>query len=120
MAGGNYGGNSIPTTPIGGAALIVGKDTTYKDYTCTSINGTAATGTFTYNGVVMAIDAGHSIDLVVYPPGVTVATDVVFMCYDCSCESPMTGTTSPSAFYTGFSGETMFRPTIIGGGGLNS
>ena len=45
---------------------------------------------------------------------------IVFMCYDCSCNSPMTGGTgeATSAFYTGTTG--MFRPTIIGGAGLNS
>ena len=125
MAGGNYGGNSIPTTPIVGTVLITGKDTTYKNYSCTSALATHATNsTITYRGVVMPLAEGHTLDLVFYPPEVTVATEIVFMCYDCSCNSPMTGTTSPSSFYSGTTDEfirpQMFQPTIIGGGGLNS
>ena len=117
MAGGNYGGNSIPTTPIVGTVLITGKDTTYKNYSCTSALATAGSATITYRGVVMPLAEGHTLDLVFDPPDVTVATSIVFMCYDCSCRSTMTGTTSPSSFY---SARTMFSPTIIGGGGLNS
>ena len=50
--------------------------------------------------------------------------DLVFLCYDCTCSSTMTGTTTPSSFYSGTTDEfirpAMFQPTIIGGGGLNS
>ena len=29
--GGNYGGTSVPTTPIAGNTLYAGRNTTYKD-----------------------------------------------------------------------------------------
>ena len=119
MAGGNYGGNSIPTHPVAAGSLLAGMQTTYKDYVCTSIVATAATGTFTYDGLAIPFDiVGQPINLLVYPNRLTAAIDVIFMCYDCSCNSSMTGITTPSAFYTGTT--SMFRPTIIGGGGLNS
>ena len=124
MAGGNYGGNSIPTTPIEGGALVTGKDSTYKHYACTSALATAGSATITYRNVAMPLANGHTLDLVFNPPDVTVATNIVFMCYDCSCSSIMSGTTTPSAFYSGGTDEfirpAMFQPTIIGGGGLNS
>ena len=43
MAGGNYGGNSIPTTAIDGYELA--NTTTYDGYKCTSVvtSGAAAT-----------------------------------------------------------------------------
>ena len=117
MAGGNYGGDSIPTIPIVGSVLITSKDSTYKHYACTSALATAGSATITYRSVVMPLAEGHTLDLVFNPPDVTVATSIVFMCYDCSCNSPMTGTTVGGPMY---SAGTIFRPTIIGGGGLNS
>ena len=125
MAGGNYGGSSIPTQPIVGTVLVAGKDAQYKHYACTSALATHATNsTITYRGVVMPLAEGHTLDLVFNPPDVTVATSIVLTCYDCSWHSPMTGTTAPSSFYSGTTDEfirpAMFQPTIIGGGGLNS
>ena len=117
MAGGNYGGSSIPTTPIAGATLVSGKLTTYKDYKCT----TAVGGTnFVYNGVTILTGSDVPIELVMSPPNIDSQTgDVVFLCYDCSCSGIMSGSTEPSAFYSGASAP-MWKPVIIGGNGLNS
>ena len=41
--GGNYGGNSLPTTPIGGELLFNGRLTTYSNWVCSKIVATAAT-----------------------------------------------------------------------------
>ena len=48
MAGGNYGGSSIPTVPVGGNLITTAA---YKDYKCTSAYATQANGAFTYGGV---------------------------------------------------------------------
>ena len=45
----NYGGLSIPTTPIPGNVLLTGKNTAYKNWICTSVVDTEV-GTFTYSG----------------------------------------------------------------------
>jgi|TARA_R110000824_G_scaffold41204_1_gene122851 hypothetical protein len=121
MAGGNYGGNSLPTTPVAGAALITGAFTTYKDYKCTSaVGGTR----FTYKSTNVDMSGG-TVNMVMTPRDITAQTGgVVFLCYECSCSSPMTGTTAPSSFYSGTTDEfirpQMFQPTIIGGGGVNN
>ena len=117
MAGGNYGGNSIPTKPILGSTLVTGKNTTYKNYACTTILGTATNSTFTYEGQAITLDADTQVELLIYPPGLAAQTSCIFLCYDCSCNSVMTGTTVGGPMY---SAGTIFRPTIIGGGGLNS
>jgi len=124
MAGGNYGGNSIPTTPILGSTLVTGKNTTYKDWACTTILGTAGSSVFLYEGQSITLDADTQVELLIYPPRLTSQTDCIFLCYECSCNSTMTGTTAPSSFYSGTTDEfirpAIFQPTIIGGGGLNS
>ena len=117
MAGGNYGGSSLPTTPIAGATLVSGKLTTYKNYKCTSaLDGT----NFVYEGVTIVMPTdGSVVDMVISPAAIdSVSGAVVFLCYDCACQSPMTGVTFPSANYD--TTRDFFRPTIIGGGGLNS
>ena len=58
---GNYGGNSIPTTPIGADTLWNGKDTTYVNYKCSTIFASAATSNFTYKGVQYTLGAIGSI-----------------------------------------------------------
>jgi hypothetical protein len=118
MAGGNYGGNSIPTTPLNVAQVLTLGSTTYKNYNCTSVIASAASATFTYEGQAIAVANGTTMDLLISPAGVTAAANVIFLCYDCSCSSPMTGVTYPSANYD--ITRDFFRPTIIGGGGLNS
>ena len=117
---GNYGGSSIPTTPIGGSALYGGRETTYHNYRCTTVVASADTGAFTYKNELFTLGAaGASIDVVIEPKHLTAApTAVFFLCYDCDCMGPMTGTTKPSLFT--YSGTPMYAPTIIGGGGLNS
>ena len=116
---GNYGGNSIPTTPLNVAQIIDLGTTTYKNYMCSSIVASAGSASFTYEGQAIAIADGHSLDLLVKPYGVTAAAHVIFMCYDCSCSSPMSGNTVSG--YDPYSATTaMFRPVIIGGSGLNS
>jgi len=126
MAGGNYGGSSIPTVPVGGNLITTAA---YKDYKCTSAYATAINGSFTYGGVTINLAAvGDTIDLVMTPSGIG-STDakVVFLCYKCSCTNEIFSGGSDSNIYeiynTGgvFSSTTrMFRSTIIGGGGLNS
>jgi hypothetical protein len=64
MAGGNYGGMSTPTTPVGGSDLLAGKITTYKDYLCTTIVASGSSATFGYKGVSYSIGgAGEPGDL---------------------------------------------------------
>jgi hypothetical protein len=121
---GNYGGSSLPTTPIGGDVLYSEKNGTYKHWVCTTVVGSAATANFTYEGNVYHVNtsaAGNSsIEMVIDPGKLTAPpTGVWFICYQCSCNSPFSGTTAPSAVnYSGNS--AMFQPVIIGGGGLNS
>ena len=117
MAGGNYGSNSIPTVAIKGADIGAAA---YANYRCTTAFATVAGGAFIYGGVTFNFtDAGSQVELIMDASGISgTDNDLVFLCYDCSCNSPMTGTTLASAFYTGTT--AMFRPTIIGGGGLNS
>ena len=111
MAGGNYGGNSIPTTPI--AAADIG-DAAYVNYKCTAAVGGAS---FTYEGVTVDTSSSVPVEMIISPGGVTATSgSVVFLCYDCSCGGPMSGIT-----VQGMTGTTnMFSGVIIGGGGLNS
>ncbi len=126
MAGGNYGGSSTPTVPVGGNLITTAA---YKDYKCTSAYATAASGSFTYDGVTINLPVvGDTIDLVMSPSGIG-STDakVVFLCYSCASSNEIFSGGSDSNIYDiynpggQFSGITkMFRSTIIGGGGLNS
>ena len=136
--GGNFGGSSIPDTIIGIDLLYAGRLTTYSAYTCTKIVATADTATFVYSspsGVAVTFDlssAGDSLDFQLDTAQMTGAGNgkAVALCYDCKCNSPMTGTT---AFQnTGYGGAltggttwaansgNAFIPTIIGGSGLNN
>ena len=126
MAGGNYGGSSIPTVPVAGNLITTAA---YKDYKCTSAYATTASGSFTYNGVTINLAAvGDTIDLVMWASKIG-STDakVIFLCYPCSCNKEIFSGGSDSNIYDiynaggQFSGITkMFRSTIIGGGGLYS
>ena len=123
---GNYGGNSIPTTPIGGLELLAGAGGIYKNYKCTSVVSSGATGSFSINNNLFSLGAlGQSIDLVINPRDVTAVSTVYFLCYECSgCDTlAFSGITTPGEGglvdpYAGMSG--MNKPTIIGGGGLNN
>ena len=117
---GNYGGSSIPTTPIAGGTLLTGKATTYANYMCTSVLSIGASATFTYKGVVIPMaTVGSKLDLIIEPRLLEDAhAQAIFLCYDCSCDSTMSGTTAPSSVT--YSGAQMYAPTIIGGEGLNS
>jgi hypothetical protein len=117
---GNYGGNSTPTTPIGGDMLFNGRNTTYVNYKCTTIVASADTSTFTYEGALYTLGAaGATVNLIIDPPRLTaLPVGVWFTCYDCSCSGVMTGTTSASSVT--YTGSPMYAPTIIGSGGLNS
>ena len=119
---GNYGGSSTPTYPVGGDVLFGGRNTTYKNWKCTGIVASASTANFTIGGVLYSLDQeGASIDLVISPDtlGPAIPVGVYFLCYYCSCSSPFSGVTAPSAInYSGTS--AMMRPVIIGNGGLNS
>tara|TARA_R110000765_G_scaffold93823_2_gene176968 strand:- start:2611 stop:2982 length:372 start_codon:yes stop_codon:yes gene_type:complete len=123
MAGGNYGGNSIPTTPIAGSTLLTGAGTTYSAWTCTKAIATTVAATFTVDGVAIPISTiGDSVDLIFTAPNLSAASNITFLCYDCSCDGPMNGIIDASITADGFySGQTAWnQPTIIGGGGLNS
>ena len=115
MAGGNYGGDSIPTRAIEGYDLV--NTTTYNSYNCTSIVTSGAAATFTYEGLPFGLAAGTTLEFVISPGGVTASSGAIFLCYDCNCAGPMSGITRSD----NYSGTTeMMRPVIIGGGGLNS
>ena len=144
MAGGNYGGASIPLQSIDGNTLWGGRATTYKDWMCASFVGnTDGTFTLSRNSIDVTIPYVDGIqqtmlispaDLLADP---TVA--VIFNCYECSCDDPLTGTTpfnttgyaypvintGSSAYNVGSILKTErayspFTPTIIGGTGLNN
>ena len=118
---GNYGGNSLPTKPIDGATLEAGKNTTYQYWQCTSVYSIGAAA-FDYLGESFSIVDGTTLEMVINPAGITGAhADAIFLCYDCSCKSPFTGVTTPSEYAVSSAMTTnLYRPTIIGGGGLNS
>jgi hypothetical protein len=117
---GNYGGNSTPTTPIDGATLLAANGTTYKNWKCNSVYSVGTSAAFTYEGEAFTLPViGDRLELVITPASLTAAhAHAMFLCYECGCGSPMTGTTAASSYYSGMTG--MNRPTIIGGGGLNS
>ena len=127
MAGGNYGGASIPTLPVPGNTLWAGKDTTYKDYKCTAYVGNADNLTFNYDGGTI-ISTTSYIQTIINPSSIesNPTAAITFFCYSCSCSAlQMTGGTDAGVYDIYgkgiLSGVThMFRPTIIGGGGLNS
>jgi hypothetical protein len=117
---GNYGGNSLATTPIDGATLLAAKNTTYKNWKCTSVYGNAAAASFTYMGEAFTMTENGLVNLLINPSNLTAAdAAAIFLCYECDpCGvNAFTGTTAPSSYY---SGPTMNKPTIIGGGGLNN
>ena len=119
MAGGNYGGSSLPTTPVPGAALVSGNKTVYKNFKCTTaLDGTS----FVYDGVTIIMPTdGTPVEMVISPAKVTAQTDdVIFLCYNCSCSDIMSGTTAPSAVNYSGASAPMWKPVIIGGDGLNS
>jgi hypothetical protein len=147
--GGNFGGGSLPDTIVGGAELLAGKLTTFSSYTCTQAIATADTASYTYsldqgigkNDTITATInvADNSVskkgnlgpEMVINPRNVVAVTAVAFLCYDCNCNAPMTGTTAfQNTGYGGaLSGGTKtwaansgnaFVSTIIGGSGLNN
>jgi len=114
---GNYGGNSLPTTPVKGS-LITGA--AYANYKCTSAFATVGGGAFTYGGVIFNFtNPGERVDLVMDASGISVTDDdLIFLCYECDpCDGPMTGITT-SDYYSGHT--SINHPTIIGGAGLNN
>ena len=150
--GGNFGGGSLPDTIVGGEELLAGKLTTFSSYTCTQAIATAATASYIYsldqgigntdtiaatinvadNSVTKSGSLGPK--MVINPRNLVAVTAVAFLCYDCNCNAPMTGTT---AFYdsgygwvttgstanindVGLRASSAFAPTIIGGSGLNN
>ena len=134
--GGNYGGTSVPTTPIPGNTLWSGRNTTYKDYSCKAYVGNANNLTFTYEGQTILATTSY-VEVIIRPPslGSDPTANVTFFCYTCNpCNTfVFSGNSNPDVYdiyrrsldSTGNSGELsgitrMFIPTIIGGGGLNS
>ena len=114
--GGNYGGNSTPTTPLS-AVVLINNPEDYKNFICTGVFGG---NNFVYEGTTFTTPSMGVLKMVISPNGITAASgDVIFLCYECSCNSPYTGTTTPSAVnYSNTS--VVGKPVIIGGGGLNS
>jgi hypothetical protein len=133
-----------------GAELLAGKLTTFSSYTCTQAIATADTASYTYsldqgigkNDTIAATInvADNSVskkgnlgpEMVINPRNVVAVTAVAFLCYDCNCNAPMTGTTAfrTTGYGVGMTGGTgtatwknpssSFAPTVIGGGGLNN
>ena len=110
---GNYGGNSLATTPIDGATLLAARGGIYKDWKCNSIYSVGTSAAFTYMGEAFTLPViGNRVDLLITPGKLSAAhAHAMFLCYECSCNSPMTGSTVSSP---------VPGATIIGGGGLNS
>jgi len=123
---GNFGGNSIPTTPVDANVLVAGASTTYKDWKCTQIVTNRGTAPFVYNGVTVlpsTSPAGTSVDLIMNPSlvGAIVVDAYTLLCYPCSCENPVVSPvliTSGDTNYQNYGPNN--KPIIIGGGGLNS
>ena len=123
---GNFGGNSIPTTPVDANALIAGASTTYKDWKCTKIISNRGTGPFIYDGVTVlpnGTPGGTSIDLIMDPSlvGPAALDTYTLLCYPCSCGNPVVSPvmiTSGDTNYKNYGPNN--KPIIIGGGGLNS
>ena len=117
---GNYGGNSIPTTPVGGNLITTAA---YANYKCTTAYMTTASGVFTYNGNIFNFGAvGDSVEFAMDASGIS-STDakVIFLCYECGCENPVVSPvmiTSGDTNYKNYGPNN--KPIIIGGGGLNS
>tara|TARA_R100000664_G_C2689784_1_gene94357 strand:- start:51 stop:386 length:336 start_codon:yes stop_codon:yes gene_type:complete len=109
------GGNSTPTTPIS-AVLLINNPQDYEDFICTGVFGG---NNFVYQGTTVVVPSKGTLEMTIYPNGIQSANgNVIFLCYDCSCNSPYSGITAPSAVnYPNTSG--VGRPVIIGGGGLN-
>ena len=119
---GNFGGNSLPTTLIDGATLYAGRNTTYKDWKCSSVLAGADLGDFTYDGTTYPIAANQEIQMVITPSELVEDAEIhFFLCYPCSCENPVV---SPVVITTGDTNYQNYgpsnKPIIIGGGGLNS
>ena len=142
--GGNFGGGSLPDVIVGGAELVAGKTTTYKDYSCVQGISTGATALFNYTTVTgepLVVTVGgagtKSLEMVITPQQVISQTNMAFLCYSCDCDQPMTGTTAFDKTGYGFittattvtqvgatatllNPNTAFATTIIGGEGLNN
>ena len=120
MAGGNYGGSSIPTTPILGSLLLSGQNTAYKNWLCTSVVATAAGDTFLYSGNTITVGL-QPLEFIINPQLLGTGTDAgqTFFCYSCDCSAVMSGSTAPWSGMTNPSGP-LWNPVIIGGNGLNS
>ena len=122
MAGGNYGGSSTPTVAIPGDVLLTGINTAYSGWVCTSMID-ASVGSFTYSG--QSVNTSTSpIEFVMFAPllGGMDSTQT-FFCYDCNCAGQMNYfVLSEMNNYRGSTGQvnSVFQPTIIGGGGLMS
>ena len=115
--GGNYGGDSIPTIPLS-AVVLINSPQVYKNFICSGVFGG---NNFVYEGTTFVTPSdGTLLKMRIAPNGITAANgNVIFLCYDCSCNSPYSGITIPSD--TNYSNNSIVgRPVIIGGGGLNS
>ena len=123
MAGGNYGGSSIPTTAIGGETLYDGRNTAYKKWTCTSVVAKATADEFTYSGQTINVGT-NPLEFIIWPGWIesNPTDDITFFCYNCNCTGPMNNfVLADMNNYTGNTGgvNTVFMPTIIGGGTMN-
>jgi len=120
---GNYGGLSTPTQAIGGLELFAGKTTTYKNWICSTIVSSAATGNITIGGNVFTISTaaagiGTSLELLVSPGDLSATPNgVYFLCYCDGCNTPYSGGTTPSFNYNNSGGGPggRMQPVILGG-----
>ena len=114
--GGNYGGDSIPTIPLS-AVVLINSPQVYKNFICSGVFGG---NNFVYEGTTFVTPSdGTLLKMRIAPNGITTANgNVIFLCYDCACNSPHSGVTTLSS--VNYSNKSIIgKQVIIGGGGLN-
>ena len=114
--GGNYGGDSIPTIPLS-AVVLINSPQVYKNFICSGVFGG---NNFVYEGTTFVTPSdGTLLKMRIAPNGITAANgNVIFLCYDCACNSPHSGVTTLSS--VNYSNKSIIgKQVIIGGGGLN-
>ena len=115
--------NNLGLQAIAGSVLYAGRAGAYRDYRCTLVQSDTAQEV-QINSIDIHLVAGVQVAININPTELTadptVTTTFWCSCFDGCRPNAFTGTTAPSSYYNGFSGSPMNRPTIIGGGGLNS
>ena len=126
------GSFSMPTTVIGGEQLTA-NPAQFSGYTCTQVVASGDSASFVYRGdgpngtklwYTLDLEPTNAdigqISMVIDPYRVGAATTgVYFLCYCSGCKD--NSGYVPTDYTSSYSGESsMFKSTIIGGGGLNA